>query len=40
MSSGPGFALLETMVQEFRARGILSLFEGLEEPPERLTVEH
>ena len=32
MSSGPGFALLETMVEEFHRRGILSLFEGLEEP--------
>lgn len=32
MSSAPGAALLETMVREFHARGILSLFEGLEEP--------
>lgn len=32
MSSRPGFALLETMVEEFHGRGILSLFEGLEEP--------
>jgi EAL domain-containing protein (putative c-di-GMP-specific phosphodiesterase class I) len=32
MSSAPGFALLETMVREFHARGISSLFEGLEEP--------
>src|SRR5690606_28295934 len=32
MSTGPGVALLATMVAEFRKRGILSLFEGLEEP--------
>ena len=31
MSSGPGFALLEAMVSEFRDRGILNLFEGIEE---------
>jgi EAL domain-containing protein (putative c-di-GMP-specific phosphodiesterase class I) len=32
MASGPGFALLEAMVAEFRGRGILNLFEGIEEP--------
>jgi EAL domain-containing protein (putative c-di-GMP-specific phosphodiesterase class I) len=32
MSTGPGSALLEAMVAEFHKRGILSLFEGLEEP--------
>lgn len=31
MSSGPGFALLEAMVSEFRSRGIVNLFEGIEE---------
>lgn len=31
MRSGPGFALLEAMVSEFRDRGILNLFEGIEE---------
>ena len=31
MSSGPGFALLEAMVSRFRERGILNLFEGIEE---------
>lgn len=32
MSTKPGFALLQTMVEQFRGRGIASLFEGLEEP--------
>jgi len=32
MSSGPGLALLQTMVEKFHKRGIASLFEGLEEP--------
>jgi EAL domain-containing protein (putative c-di-GMP-specific phosphodiesterase class I) len=32
MASGPGFALLEAMVAEFRGRGIINLFEGIEEP--------
>jgi len=31
MNSGPGFALLETMVRQFRDRGIRNLFEGIEE---------
>jgi EAL domain-containing protein (putative c-di-GMP-specific phosphodiesterase class I) len=31
MSSGPGYALLEAMVAEFRSRGIVNLFEGIEE---------
>ncbi|MEX0955969.1 MAG: EAL domain-containing protein [Rhizobiaceae bacterium] len=32
MQSGPGFALLKTMVAEFEWRGITTLFEGIEEP--------
>ncbi|MBO6718365.1 MAG: EAL domain-containing protein [Rhizobiaceae bacterium] len=32
MRSGPGFALLETMVAQFEGRGITTLFEGIEEP--------
>lgn len=32
MGSGPGFALLKAMVDEFRSRGIVNLFEGIEEP--------
>ncbi len=31
MLSGPGFALLETMVSTFARRGIATVFEGLEE---------
>ncbi len=31
MNSGPGVALLATMVEQFRARGIETVFEGLEE---------
>jgi EAL domain-containing protein (putative c-di-GMP-specific phosphodiesterase class I) len=31
MGSGPGFALLKAMVDEFRGRGIVNLFEGIEE---------
>lgn len=31
MQSGPGFALLQTMVKEFEGRGITTLFEGIEE---------
>lgn len=32
MQSGAGFALLNTMVSEFEGRGIVTLFEGIEEP--------
>lgn len=32
MATGAGFALLEAMVAEFRGRGIVNLFEGIEEP--------
>ncbi len=32
MTSDPGFALLQAMVDEFRGRGIVNLFEGIEEP--------
>jgi EAL domain-containing protein (putative c-di-GMP-specific phosphodiesterase class I) len=32
MQSGPGFALLKTMVTQFEERGITTLFEGIEEP--------
>lgn len=31
MDSGPGFALLSAMVETFAARGILTVFEGIEE---------
>ena len=31
MQSGPGFALLQAMVKEFEGRGIITLFEGIEE---------
>jgi EAL domain-containing protein (putative c-di-GMP-specific phosphodiesterase class I) len=31
MESGPGFALLKVMVEEFAARGIATVFEGIEE---------
>ena len=31
MATGAGFALLEAMVSEFRGRGIVNLFEGIEE---------
>ena len=32
MNTRPGFALLKRMVDEFRDRGIINLFEGIEEP--------
>jgi len=32
MNSRPGNALLEAMVADFRAKGIINLFEGIEEP--------
>ncbi len=32
MGSGAGFALLKAMVDEFRGRGMVNLFEGIEEP--------
>lgn len=32
MDSRPGFALLSVMVKEFASRGIVNLFEGIEEP--------
>ena len=31
MESGPGFALLSTMVSQFAGRGISTVFEGIEE---------